>query len=239
MNIQKRCLDVFEASGMTQTALAEASGIDKGDLSKLLRSPSPRFTFRRILQLAGGFQKTPEEMLEGVDEIDGRLQQDLDFWLKHLSEGLAAKRDLSRLQQTLQEMHEGVAEKFIEMEQRHAEALSRARSDAEEADRARDEMRHERDSAADQANAARLREDQLTIERNQLRLDLKAARASVVDLRAEVERLRSELSSTRVTSGALGALFGAVGTAALMSGAGDDEPDDDDDDDDDYYDDED
>jgi DNA-binding Xre family transcriptional regulator len=69
VTLQTRLSDLMQEGGLTQAGLSEKTGIDRADLSRLLRSGEPRFTVRTILKLARGLGVTPATMLVGRHPI--------------------------------------------------------------------------------------------------------------------------------------------------------------------------
>lgn len=192
--------------------------MDRADVSRLLTSKDPRFTVRTILKVARGLKITPAELVEGVDEIPEKLHEDLRFWLEQFAEGQAAikERDAAikerdDLRRALATTLTDVTVRFSAAEQRHADEVTRLRTEVETA-------RQQRDGHADRFRSATGRADALAVETDTLRFQLTDTQTREADLVAQVSSLTEQLAVTKkekVASGLLGALFGASAGAIL------------------------
>lgn len=214
MDLQHRLTTVLGEKQLSQSDLADRTGIDRADVSRLLKSPEPRFTVRTILKLSRGLEMTPVQLLDGVDEIPEKLGDDLKFWIDQFSEAEAAIRERDDLRRSLEATLADIGEKFRTMELRHAEEMERLRG-------AHGTLESDRNRLADDLRKSQADNTGLRVEVSALRHQLDAARQRETALVSDVAGLRDQLATTKkekVASGVLGALFGA-GAGALLGHA--------------------
>ena len=214
MDLQHRLTTVLGAKQLSQSDLADRAGIDRADVSRLLKSPEPRFTVRTILKLSRGLEMTPLQLLDGVDEIPEKLGDDLKFWIDQFSEAEAAIKERDDLRRSLQATLSDIGEKFRAVELRHAEELERLRGTTVR-------VENQRNKLADDLRKNQADNDGLRVEVEALRRQLDAAAHRETALVTDVAGLREQLATTKkekVASGVLGALFGA-GAGALLGRA--------------------
>lgn len=220
MDLQHRLTTVLGAKQLSQSDLADRAGIDRADVSRLIKSPEPRFTVRTILKLSRGLEMTPVELLDGVDEIPEKLREDLKFWIDQFSEAEAAIKERDDLRRSLQATLTDIGEKFRAVESRHAEELERIRGTG-------GEMESERNRVSDDLRKSQADNDGFRVQVEALRRQLDAAAQRETALVSDVAGLREQLATTKkekVASGVFGALFGA-GAGALLAAMSNDEAD--------------
>lgn len=222
MDLQRRLNALLAAKQLTQADLAERIGMDRADVSRLLKSLEPRFTVRTILKLSRGLEMTPRQLLEGVDEIPEKLGDDLRFWIEQFSEAELAIQERDDLRRSLQATLADISGRFREVEARHAEELDRLRA-------THATLQTERNRLADALRRSRDDNDSLRVEVESLRRQLEGAAHRETTLVNDITRLREQLATSKketVASGVLGALFGAGAGALLGGAAGGDDADD-------------
>lgn len=214
MELQHRLTAVLAEKGISQSDLADRAGIDRADVSRLLKSSEPRFTVRTILKLSRALEMTPVQLLAGVDQIPEKLGDDLKFWIDQFSEAEAAIKERDDLRRSLEATLADIGEKFRAVESRHAEELERLRG-------ANGKIEAERNRLAVELRKSQADNDGLRVEVDALRRQLDAAVQRETGMIADVAGLREQLATTKkekVASGVLGALFGA-GAGALLGRA--------------------
>lgn len=213
MNLQERLNALIAEKGVSQATLADRAGIDRADVSRLLRGSEPRYTVRTILKIARGLGVSPRELVAGVDELPTKLADDLGFWVEHLAEGEAARAERDDLRSLLASTLQDMNAKVADLEAEHADEVRVLRGHAARA-------RAERDAARDELRAVKAQLRSLNVETAALRIQVANGDQRDRTRAAEIARLREALVTAeqgKVSAGLLGALFGAGASALLRT----------------------